>query len=87
MDSFLTGIAIYLAVLFIFCLYRAYKGPQAADRVVAINVISTKVTVIIAIVAIVTHQDAFIDVALIYAMTGFIATISVSKYIEKKKLF
>ncbi len=87
MINVLTGVAIYLAILFIFCLYRAYKGPHAADRVVAINVVSTKVAVIIAIVAIVTNQDAFVDVALIYAMTGFIATISFSKYVEKKKLF
>jgi multicomponent Na+:H+ antiporter subunit F len=82
-----TAMSIFLAVLFFFCLYRAYIGPNAADRVVAINVISTKVTILIALIAVVTDQYAFIDVALIYAMMGFIATICVSKYIEKGKLF
>lgn len=82
----LTGMSIFLSILFFVCLYRAYIGPTAADRVVAINVISTKVTVLIAVVAVVTEQNAFMDVALIYAMMSFIATISIAKYIEKGKL-
>jgi multicomponent Na+:H+ antiporter subunit F len=41
----------------------------------------------IVLVSVITGQDAFVDVALIYAMTGFITTICVSKYIEKGKLF
>ncbi len=82
-----TGMTIFLAILAFVCLYRAYVGPTAADRVVSINVISTKVTVLIAVISVVTEQNAFIDVALIYAMMGFIATISVSKYIEKGKLY
>jgi multicomponent Na+:H+ antiporter subunit F len=55
--------------------------------VVSINVISTKVTVLIAVIAVFTEQNEFIDVAVIYAMMGFIATIAVSKYIEKGKIY
>jgi len=83
----LTGMSIFLGILIFFCLYRAYIGPTAADRVVSINIITTKVTVLIALITIATDQDAFMDVALIYAMMGFIATICVSKYVEKGKLF
>jgi len=39
------------------------------------------------VIAVLTEQNAFIDVAVIYAMIGFIATIAVSKYIEKGKLY
>ncbi len=80
-------VSIFLALLAFISLYRAYRGPTPADRVVAINVISTKVTVLIAILALLTEQDAFVDVALVYSMMGFIATVSVSKYLEKGKLF
>lgn len=78
---------IFLAILTFLCLYRAYVGPTAADRVVAINVITTKVAMLIALLSIITGQEVFVDVALIYAMMGFIATICVSKYIEKGKLY
>ncbi|MEN1759120.1 monovalent cation/H+ antiporter complex subunit F [Anoxynatronum sibiricum] len=79
--------SIGLALLTFFCLYRAYAGPTAVDRVVAINVITTKVAMLIALLSIITGQEIFVDVALIYAMMGFIATICVSKYIEKGKLY
>jgi len=83
----LTGYTIILSIFAFVCLYRAYAGPTTADRVVSINVISTKVTVLIAVIAVLTEQNAFIDVAIIYAMMGFIATIAVSKYIEKGKIY
>jgi multicomponent Na+:H+ antiporter subunit F len=83
----ITGYAIILSILAFVCLFRAYAGPTTADRVVAINVISTKVTVLIAVIAVLTNQNSFIDVAIIYAMMGFIATIAVSKYIEKGKIY
>lgn len=78
---------IFMAGISFFSLYRAYVGPSAADRVVAINVLTTKVVMLIVLLSMITGQDIFVDVALIYAMMGFIATICVSKYIEKGKLF
>ncbi len=48
MDTVFLATTIFLAVLTFICLYRAYAGPTAADRVVAIDVISTKVAVLIA---------------------------------------
>ncbi|TVP84970.1 MAG: cation:proton antiporter [Acholeplasmataceae bacterium] len=38
--------AIIMVLLTFVGLYRAFKGPTAADRVVVINMITTKVTVI-----------------------------------------
>ncbi len=82
-----TATLIFLALLTFFSLYRAYSGPSAADRVVAINVLTTKIAMLIVLLSMITGQEIFVDVALIYAMMGFIATICVSKYIEKGKLF
>ena len=83
----LQATTILLVILAFFSLYKAYDGPTAADRVVAINVISTKIASLIALLAVINEQEAFIDVSLIYAMMGFIMTVCVSKYIEKGKLF
>lgn len=83
----LQATTILLVILAFFSLYKAYDGPTAADRVVAINVISTKIATLIALLAVITEQEAFIDVSLIYAMMGFIMTVCVSKYIEKGKLY
>ncbi len=78
---------ILIVIMAFFSLYKAYVGPNAADRVVAINVISTKIATLIALLSVITDQEAFIDVSLIYSMMGFIATVCVSKYIERGKLY
>ena len=67
-------------------LFRAYVGPTAADRMVAINMITTKVTTIIVMIALVTAQELYVSVALVYALIGFITTIGVSRYLMKGKL-
>jgi multicomponent Na+:H+ antiporter subunit F len=77
---------ILLVIMAFVGLYRAYVGPTAADRIVAINMIATKVTTIIVLIAILTKQGSYVNVALIYAMIGFIATIGVAKYLLKGKL-
>ncbi|MDO9628909.1 MAG: monovalent cation/H+ antiporter complex subunit F [Acholeplasmataceae bacterium] len=80
------GCAIFLVLLSFVGLYRAYKGPTAADRIVAINVISTKVSVVIVLIALWIKQGSYVNVALIYAMIGFITTIGVAKYLLKGRL-
>ncbi|PKK93676.1 MAG: cation:proton antiporter [Tenericutes bacterium HGW-Tenericutes-6] len=77
---------IFLVLLTFVGLYRAIVGPTAEDRIVAINMISTKVTVIIAMIALITSQVLYVDVALVYALLGFIATIGLAKLLLKGKL-
>ncbi len=48
--------------------------------------ISTKVTVIIAMIALISSQAFYVDVALVYALLGFIATIGLAKLLLKGKL-
>jgi multicomponent Na+:H+ antiporter subunit F len=81
------GSAVVLTLLSFASLYRAMVGPSAGDRVVAINMISTKITIIIVLCAVFLGEKQYVDVALIYAMISFITTVSVAKYLEKGKLF
>jgi len=78
--------AIILVLLTFVGLWRAIIGPSPEDRIVAINMISTKVTVIIALIALITAQAFYVDVALVYALLGFITTIGLAKLLMKGKL-
>ncbi|MBE0700194.1 MAG: cation:proton antiporter [Acholeplasmataceae bacterium] len=78
--------AIIILLLTFVGLFRAYVGPTAADRIVAINMISTKITTLIVMIALATAQESFVNVALVYALIGFVATIGLSKYLMKGKL-
>ena len=72
-------ILIILAVMLILCLIRAIIGPRIADRLMAINMISTMVMVIIAILAVVMNEGYLIDICLIYAMISFLAVVVLTK--------
>jgi multicomponent Na+:H+ antiporter subunit F len=84
--TIVTVCTIVLLLMTFIGLYRAYVGPTAADRIVAINMISTKVATMIVMIALVTAQDSYVSVALVYALIGFVATIGLAKYLVNKKL-
>ena len=78
-SPFFYGILSVLAVMLVFCLVRAVKGPRIADRLVAVNMIGTMVMVMIAILAVVKDQGYLVDICLIYAMISFLAVVVLSR--------
>lgn len=76
--------AIVLAVILV--LYRVIIGPRVCDRVLAVNVIGTKTVVLIALIGFIYERPHFLDIALVYALINFIATIAFLKYREMGRL-
>ncbi len=75
---------MFLAITIFLCMFRAIKGPSPADRLIAVNVVGTKTIILILIVSFILHETYFVDVALVYALISFIASVVISKYIEKE---
>ncbi|MDF2546714.1 monovalent cation/H+ antiporter complex subunit F [Anaerosolibacter sp.] len=71
-----------LAFTIILCTVRAIIGPTAADRLVAVNVIGTKTIVLIVLVSLILKETYFVDVALVYALISFLASIIIAEFIE-----
>ena len=67
------------AVLLLLCLIRAVVGPRIADRLVAVNMITTMVTVMISILAVLKGEGYLVDICLIYAMISFLAVVVLSR--------
>ena len=78
-EWFFYGILSLLAVLLLLCLIRAVVGPKIADRLVAVNMITTMVTVMISILAVLKGEGYLIDICLIYAMISFLAVVVLSR--------
>ena len=74
-----TAVLVVLSVLDLLCLVRAIQGPRIADRIVSINMISTMTIAMICILAIRQNQGYLMDVALIYALIGFLAVVVLCK--------
>ena len=85
-----TGALIVLGVLTLACLIRSVIGPRIADRIVSINMISTLSLAMICILTMVLGEGYLAEVALIYALLGFLAVVVLCKVfmgiaLEKKE--
>jgi len=63
-------------------LYRLIKGPTAADRSVAVDVLGILVIGICALLAIFTHKSWYMDIAIAWALQSFIGVLALAKYLE-----
>ena len=73
-------IAILIGMVLL--LTRAFIGPTIYDRLLAANNFGTKTVLIIALYGFLTERPDFLDIALVYALCNFIATIAVLKFFE-----
>ncbi len=63
---------------------RLLRGPTVADRVIALDLLTVIGVGIIAAYSIGTNEVAFLDIGVLLAVLGFLATIAFAYYIEKR---
>lgn len=85
-EGFLYGVAVALVVIALLAIYRAFRGPSAVDRIIAMNIITTEVVMIILIFAHIDYNIHFIDVALVFVLGAFIATLCILKLLREDRL-
>lgn len=61
--------------------FRMVRGPQAADRVVALDLISILIVAFLAAYAIHAGDTSFLDVAIAYALIAFLGTVALSRFL------
>jgi multicomponent Na+:H+ antiporter subunit F len=76
----LTLLAVAAGLTFI----RLAKGPTLPDRVIAIDLIGVLMVCLLVVMAGMTAQQAFLDVAMVVALISFVGTVAYSRYIERE---
>ncbi|MEK9657843.1 MAG: monovalent cation/H+ antiporter complex subunit F [bacterium] len=77
----MSGLVLLGLVFMVFI--RIIKGPSVMDRIVGVNIIGTKATVLIVISGVIFNRlDMFVDIAIAYACLNFIASIATSKFFQ-----
>ena len=61
--------------------FRMVIGPQAADRVVALDLISILIVAFLAAYAIRAGDTSFLDVAIAYALVAFLGTVALARFL------
>ena len=76
---------IGILVTILLALLRGLLGPTVYDRILALNMVSTKIVLLIAVSGFLTGRPEFLDLGLLYALISFISLLAVlrlSKYGE-----
>ena len=80
------AVAAMLAVAMAVILARLFVGPTLYDRVLAVNAFGTKTVLFLVVFALMVGEPAAIDIALLYALINFIATIAILKFFRYRSL-
>ncbi|MEW7981186.1 MAG: cation:proton antiporter [gamma proteobacterium symbiont of Phacoides pectinatus] len=71
------------ATAFLLALGRFIRGPSAADRVAAFDVLTVISITGIVLAALAEGRGIYLDVALVYALLSFLGVITVAHYLER----
>ena len=76
--------AIAYAVFAILLFIRFVEGPTAADRMLAVDMIDGLACIMLVFYAIYTERAIYLDIAIVTALLGFISTVFVARYLERR---
>jgi multicomponent Na+:H+ antiporter subunit F len=86
-DSFVdfAGLAalIMLLIGMVLVLWRLVRGPTAADRVIALDLLSLLVVAFLVAFSIHARETSYLDVAIAYACIAFLGTVALARYITR----
>jgi multicomponent Na+:H+ antiporter subunit F len=66
--------------------FRLFRGPTLPDRVVALDMMTVAIVAFCGGAAVLYDQVAFLDVGLVLALVGFLATAALARYAERRRL-
>jgi multicomponent Na+:H+ antiporter subunit F len=82
-DTALTIAFVMIFFSIVFGIIRLAKGPDAVDRVVAVDLLTIVTIAVIALLAHIMGRYIYLDVALVYGLLSFLGVLAVARYLEK----
>ncbi len=80
-----TSVAFALLLLsVVLVLVRLIRGPTLADRILALDLITTLSIALIATFAIRTGFTLYLDIAIALGLLGFLSTVALARYLLKQ---
>jgi multicomponent Na+:H+ antiporter subunit F len=86
MKEFLTVFAITLLLLMLPVLFRLLRGPTIIDRMISVNIIGAKTTVLLIYIGTLYGRvEMFVDLAMTYALLNFLGSLASARFIQRRK--
>ena len=74
----------FLLVALMLTVLRLVRGPTLADRVLALDLVTTLALGVVVLVAILTGFFLYLDIAIALGLVGFLSTIALARYVLKR---
>ncbi|MCK6416293.1 MAG: K+/H+ antiporter subunit F [Giesbergeria sp.] len=79
----LDAATVCTALAFALCAWRLARGPQAIDRVLAIDTLYLNAVALVVLLGIRLQTALLFEAALIVAMLGFASTVALARYLSR----
>lgn len=63
------------------CVYRIVFAPGVGDRILALDTMTVNVIALIALYGILTDNQIWFEIMMLFAMVGFISTVAYAKFL------
>jgi len=85
MQTFFTYFLFGIIILSLLMLLRLFKGPGVYNQFIGILVMATNVILILILIGFIDgRRDMYADIAITYAILGFISSIILAKFLGGK---
>jgi multicomponent K+:H+ antiporter subunit F len=74
---------VSLAISVALCTVRLVRGPHAADRALAFDTLYINTIALLIVLDIHLSTSVFFEAALLIALTGFVATVALARYLAR----
>ncbi|WP_447601254.1 K+/H+ antiporter subunit F [Nitrospira sp. Nam80] len=81
---YIAYLAIALAVTC--CTMRLLRGPHPADRILAFDTLYVNTIALLIVLDIHLSTSLFFDAALLIALTGFVSTVALARYVARGRV-
>lgn len=75
----LVAIALSMALT----VFRLIKGPDAPDRILALDTLYVNVVALLIVLGIHDSSSLYFEAALLIALMGFVATVAIARYVVR----
>ena len=82
MLMFFVGLAGAMLIVAMGCnLWRLLRGPDAVDRVLALDTLYINAVALLVLTGVVYGKDLYFEAAILIALLGFVGTVSLAKFL------
>ena len=85
MEALFLAAGVWMAVLGVAVLWRMWRGPTTADRVVALDAVNTLTVGGMVAGAVWLKGTWLVDVAIVYALLSYVGTLFIARTLEREE--